>query len=164
MKSFGQWLRTLFTWGDFSFASSGPGTEKPGVQSPMVFIEGPGEFEFRLERGSVHDDTLERILGRHLSHRVHAIARYEGAGTQARIAVRTLEHGELLGYVPRDLDGAVVAVIHSALSRRGTELPLREWTARLWADVHPATTDESQLTAWLDLPLERQGDAPRDAA
>lgn len=163
MKSFGQWLRTLFTWGDFSFASTGPGTEKPGVQSPMIFIEGPGAFDFRLERGAVHLDTLERILGGHPAHRVHAIARYEGEGRQARIAVRTLEHGELLGYVPQDLNEAVVAVVHSAMSRRGAALPRREWTARLWAQVRP-TTDAAQLTTWLDLPVDIRADAPRDAA
>lgn len=154
MKSFRDWLRTLFTWGDFSFASSGPGTEKPGVQSPMVFMEGPGEFTVPLERVSVHRDTLERILHTKDSARVHAIARYEGDTDLARIAVRTLEHGELLGFVPTRLDDAMVAVVHSALHRRGTALPRREWTARLWAEVRRPTSTEPQITTWLDLPLE----------
>lgn len=159
MKSFREWLRTLFTWGDFSFASSGPGTEKPGVQSPMVFIEGPGEFNFRLERVAVHADTLERILGNRPAHRVHAIARYEGQGPGARIAVRTLEHGELLGFVPVHLNDVLVAVVHVAMERRGASLPRREWTARLWAEVRHATADEPQMTTWLDLPVDIQADA-----
>lgn len=159
MKNVRDWLRTLFTWGDFSFASNGPGTEKPGVQSPMVFIEGPGEFKFRLERMAVHEDTLERILGSRDSHRVHAIARYEGQGVSARIAVRTLEHGELLGYVPSELNDMVVVVVHSAMYRRGAALPRREWTARLWAEVRRPTPTEPQMTTWLDLPLEIEADA-----
>lgn len=163
MKRFREWLRTLFTWGDFSFASSGPGTERPGVQSPMVFIEGPGEFTFPLDLMTVHHDTLERIAGGHGSHRTHAIARYEGEGVTARIAVRTLEHGELLGFVPRDQDAAVVAVVHSALDRRGTHLPMREWTARLWAEVRQPTSAHPEMTTWLDLPLEIQADAGRAA-
>ena len=159
MKRFREWLRTLFTWGDFSFASSGPGTEKPGVQSPMVFIEGPGEFTFPLELATVHHDTLERIAGGHGSHRVHAIARYEGEGTSARIVVRTLEHGELLGTVPKGRDDLVIAVVHSALDRRGTDLPQREWTARLWAEVRPPMPPQPEMTTWLDLPVDVRASA-----
>lgn len=152
MKTIREWFHTLTTWGDFSFASSGPGTEKPGIQPPLVIIEGGGHFLVPLDQRAAHSATLEHLLHGRDHTTIHSTARFEEHEGDARIAVRTLAHGELLGHVPLHLHEPFLTVVHSTLHKRGVFVPSKEWTARLSTTIRRQTEAGSRITTWIDLP------------